>query len=187
MSKKIKTLLVALVMLCSSSAFAKDFDWSKCWCNYGAGIEKGDVLLSVDAGLPWDFFTPFNLGGWAIPPVAVDLQVACPIWKLPFSFGGYVAGGYSQYRNYNYVYNNIPIKTGASVSYHVRMPAEPLDLYAGMKVGLAIDFGNAYPSNFYVYPDYGFNIGASWYFGDAFGVNLELGYPMCKAGFVFHF
>ena len=76
MSKKIKTLLVALVMLCSSSAFAKDFDWSKCWCNYGAGIEKGDVLLSVDAGLPWDFFTPFNLGSWAIPPVAVDLQVA---------------------------------------------------------------------------------------------------------------
>ncbi len=187
MSKKIKAFMVALVMLCSSAAFAEDFDWSQCWCNYGAGIEKGDVLLSVDAGLPFDFFTPFNMGGWALPPVAVDLQVACPIWKLPFSFGGYITAAYGQYKTYYYTYNFLPITTGASVSYHVRMPAEPLDLYTGLKVGLGIDISNSNYTSVYVYPDFGFNIGASWYFSDVFGANLELGYPMCKLGLVFQF
>ena len=39
--KKIKALLIGLVLSLSAPVFASDFYWSQCWCNYGAGIEKG--------------------------------------------------------------------------------------------------------------------------------------------------
>ena len=52
MCKKLITLFASVVLLCSTSLFAGDFDWSKCWCNYGAGIQKGDKTLAVDAGIP---------------------------------------------------------------------------------------------------------------------------------------
>ena len=41
--KKFKALLIGLILSVSAPAFAGDFDWSQCWCNYGAGIEK-DLL-----------------------------------------------------------------------------------------------------------------------------------------------
>ena len=84
--KKIKALLIGLVLSFSAPVFASDFDWSQCWCNYGAGIEKGDMLLSVDAALPWDFFDIINANGWAVPHVIADFEIATPIWKLPFTY-----------------------------------------------------------------------------------------------------
>ena len=84
--KKIKALLIGLVLSFSAPVFASDFDWSQCWCKYGAGIEKGDMLLSVDAALPWDFFDTINANGWAVPHVIADFEIAAPIWKLPWLF-----------------------------------------------------------------------------------------------------
>ena len=46
--KKFRIAFAALVMaLVCGTASAKEFDWSKCWCTFGGGIEQGDVLLSV--------------------------------------------------------------------------------------------------------------------------------------------
>ncbi len=104
--KKLRAVLAALLLFTSASAFADDFDWSQCWCNYGAEIEAGDMLLAVDGGIPWDIFDAFNSGGWTIP---------------------------------------------------------------------------------YVLADFGYTIGASWYFTELFGANLELGFPMNRIGVVFQF
>lgn len=188
MLKRIKTFFSAVVLLCAAPLVAEDFDWSQSWCNYGAGIKQGDMLLSVDAAMPWDFFYAYNYGGWATPTLAVDFEVAVPIWKLPFSFGGYVTSGYRTYRYYDSkVYNHTLINTGASATYHVRMPPENLDLYTGIKTGISMDVSDCYENGSFIAFDWGYNIGASWYFTDTIGVNLELGYPMSKGGVVFQF
>lgn len=70
--KKLRAVLAALLLFTSASAFADDFDWSQCWCNYGAGIEAGDMLLAVDGGISWSIFDAFNSGGWTIPYVLAD-------------------------------------------------------------------------------------------------------------------
>ena len=44
--KKFKVLAVLAALFCCTTAYAKDFDWSQCWCNYGGGIEKGDFIVS---------------------------------------------------------------------------------------------------------------------------------------------
>jgi len=188
--RKIKALLAALVVLGCTSLFADDFDWSECWCNYGAGIEQGDMLLSVDSGVAWNFFDAFNAGGWAIPYVIADFEVAQPIWKLPFTFGGYVGFGLSGIRygeNGEKKYTNTTVFSGGSATYHMQMPPKNLDLYTGIKTGLIVNFASYYPNGCAFGFDWGYNIGASWYFTDLFGVNLELGYPMCKGGVVFKF
>ncbi|MBO4320476.1 MAG: hypothetical protein J5857_08405 [Treponema sp.] len=49
MKKKFLAVFASLFVFGSVSSFA--FDWSQCWCNYGGGVEKGDLILHVDAGL----------------------------------------------------------------------------------------------------------------------------------------
>lgn len=186
MCKKIKALFVSLVLL-SGSLFAGDFDWSQCWCNYGAGIKKGDKVLTVDAGIPWTYFDAFNSGGWAIPQVTIDFEVAAPIWKLPFTFGGYGGFGLESFHYGNEAFTHVLTSVGAAATYHVMMPPKGLDLYAGLKTGIKIDWSDYYTANFDVRFDYGFNIGASWFFSDVFGINLELGYPINRFGMVFKF
>lgn len=186
MCKKIKVFVISTVLFCTS-LFASDFDWSQCWCNYGAGIKKGDKILTVDAGVPWTYFDSFNSGGWAIPEITVDFQVACPIWKLPFTFGGYGSIGYEKYC-YDYGdFSHFLTSFGGSATYHVRMPPKNLDLYSGLKIGILMDFSDYYRSGHNFSFDWGYNIGASWYFSDEFGVNLELGYPLNRFGMVFKF
>lgn len=189
MFKRVKTILAVAVMLCAAPLAAKDFDWSQCWCNYGAGIKQGDMFLSLDAGFnPWYGFTAFNNGGFATPTLAVDFEVAVPVWKLPFSFGGYLTADYASFRyDGTDVYSHTRLNSGASATYHMQMPPENLDLYAGLKTGISLDFAKCYEKGCYIQFDYGYNVGASWYFSDSIGVNLELGYPMCKGGVVFKF
>lgn len=189
MLKRIKTFMVAVVLLCAAPLAADDFDWSQCWCNYGAGIKQGDMMLSVDAGFnPWYGFNAFNNGGFATPTIAVDFEVAVPVWKLPFTFGGYLTADYC---NYTYddsrKYDHTRINAGASATYHMQMPPANLDLYTGLKTGVSVDFSDCYANGSFLAFDFGYNIGASWYFSDSFGVNVELGYPMCKGGVVFKF
>lgn len=187
MTKRIRLLFISFILLCGTNLYAKDFQWSECWCNYGAGIQKGDKILSIDAGFPWDYFDVFNAGGWAIPTVAVDFQVACPIWKLPFTFGGYGTFDLQHYDVGPKSYTFTGFAFGASSIYHIMLPPEKLDLYSGLKAGVAVDFSSYYKPGFVLSFDWGYILGASWYFSDDFGVNLELGYPLNKFGMVFKF
>lgn len=184
--KKIKALLAALVLMCCAPLAADDFDWSQCWCNYGAGIKEGDMILSVDGGFSLPYLGYIgSTSYWFSPSVFADFQVAQPIWKLPFSFGGYLgfdANGYKSSAGNSYAYSNL--YTGGIVSYHVMLPPEKLDVYASTKLGVVMRFST---DGMLPTFDIGQTIGASWYFTDLIGVNLEFGYPMTKFGVVFKF
>ena len=196
--KKLKIFAVLMVLLCSTSLYAKDFDWSECWCNYGGGIQEGDFILNIDGGLCYNdlVYTAYD-DYWFIPPVMVEMQYAQPIWKLPFTFGGYAG-----FRAYGYSYDKWDSSKGKYVkketsywgvffggeaAYHIQMPPKGLDLYAVTRIGGSIPFVK--PGHYWV-PDYfhfGEAVGANWFFGDTFGLNLEFGYPFTKFGVTLKF
>ena len=99
MKKKFLAVFASLFVFGSVSSFA--FDWSQCWCNYGGGIQEGDFILNIDGGLCYNdlVYTACD-DYWFIPPVMVEMQYAQPIWKLPFTFGGYAG-----FRAYGYSYD----------------------------------------------------------------------------------
>lgn len=192
--KKIKALIAALFVLCSSSLFADDFDWSQCWCNYGAGIKQGDKLLSVDFGIDYDYVSLIGNGYWGLPTAVVDFEIAQPIWKLPFTFGGYAGYRLSGYKNDDLDLNIVSstLYFGGTAAYHVQLPPKNLDVYVATKLGFWLGLTNAdkefkeyAPKSFWI--DIGEVMGASWYFNDSFGINLELGYPINKFGIIFKF
>ena len=78
--KKFSLIAIIILILSGTALSAKDFDWSECWCNYGGGIEKGDVIINIDGGLYYsDFAYAVNDGFGFIPPVMVEVQFAQPI------------------------------------------------------------------------------------------------------------
>ena len=187
--KRFKLFAVIAALFCCTSLYAKDFDWSKCWCNYGAGIKQGDVLVTVDGGLWYNDLVYWGYkNAWVLPPVMVEVQVAQPIWKLPFTFGGYAGiRGYGWEDQNGTKAKYLGVFFGGEAEYHVMLPPENLDLYATTRIGANIPFVK--PGSYWE-PDYfhvGEAIGATWYFGKVFGLNLEFGYPFSKFGVSFKF
>ncbi len=197
--KKRSLIAALIVLLCGTSLSAKSFDWSQCWCNYGGGIEKGDFIVNVDAGLLYSDFV-YNVydGYWCLPPIMVEVQYAQPIWKLPFTFGGYAgvhAYGYKYLDHYDTRLNPVYEKDtywglffGGEAAYHVQLPPESLDVYAVTRIGANIPVVKPKWSAWV--PDYfqfGEAIGANWFFSKSFGLNLELGYPFTKFGVTLKF
>ncbi len=196
--KKFSLVAALMVLLCGASLSAKDFDWSECWCNYGGGIEKGDFLVNVSGGLLFnDIVYMGHDDFWLFPPVMLEVQFAQPVWKLPFTFGGYAGfHGYgykvlSHYDNHlNPVYDKKScwaVFFGGEAAYHIQLPVETLDVYAAARVGGNIPFIRPGTLLFLDYFNIGGAIGANWYFAKAFGVNVEIGYPFAKAGVTFKF
>ena len=195
MKKSFKALLAAFFIAFAIPASATAFEWSECWCNYGGGIEKGDFILNASSGLWFSDAAYWAMdGSWFIPPVMVELQFAQPIWKLPFTFGGYAG-----FRAYGYKYNTVEenkiVKKntsywgmffGGEAAYHVQLPPEGLDLYVVTRLGGSIPFVRPEYSWVADYFNFGEAIGANWFFGN-FGVNVEFGYPMTRAGITFKF
>ncbi len=190
--KRIKLIAMLVALLCSSSLFAKEFDWSECWCNYGGGLKKGDVLVTADAGLWYSDLSYWGYSGaWVLPPVMVEVQYAQPIWKLPFTFGGYAG-----MRGYSWEVNGekqtyMGLFFGGEAEYHIMLPPESLDVYAAARVGGGFPlvkphekYWIAEPSDFF---HFGGSIGASWYFTKTAGLNLEFGYPLSKFGVTLKF
>lgn len=194
--KKLTIFALLVVLFCGTALSAKDFDWSECWCNYGGGVEKGDLIINLGGGfyysdLDYAKYDDF----WFIPPAMVEVQFAQPIWKLPFTFGAY-AGFHGYHYNYNTLENGKTVKKdayfwgtffGGEAAYHIMLPPDGLDLYAVTRVGGSIPFVK--PGSYWE-PDYfhvGEAIGATWYFGKVFGLNLEFGYPFSKVGVSFKF
>ena len=194
--KKMTLIAALMVLLCGTSLSAKDFDWSQCWCNYGGGIEKGDFIVNAGLGLCYtDFVYTIYDDYWFIPPVMVEVQYAQPIWKLPFTFGGY-AGFHGYGFKYDTWENGRWVKTetaywgvffGGEAAYHVQLPPEGLDVYLATRIGGNIPVKK--PTDYWVadYFQFGESLGANWFFGDTFGLNLEFGYPFTKFGVTLKF
>ncbi len=196
--KKLKLIAVLLFLFCGTALSAKDFDWSECWCNYGGGIEKGDFIINVDGGLYFnDFVYRAYDDYWFFPPVMVEVQYAQPIWKLPFTFGGYAG-----FHGYSYKYDSWDatkgryekketsywgVFFGGEAAYHIQLPPKGLDVYAVTRIGGNVPIIK--PTAHWVteYFHVGEAIGANWFFGDFFGVNLKFGYPFSKIGVTFKF
>lgn len=209
--KKIVISILASFVLFSGTAFASKFNPADVFLNYGGGIEKGDMITKVSVGMPWSSFDAFNHGGWAVPSILGSFEVAVPIGRVPFSFGGYLGldlkaynpyygGGYwdeygywhpdnryyeGYYAPYSKNYTHFIMRFGGSASYHVNIPVRGLDVYLGTKLGMAVDISDYYKNNVHLSLDWGLNIGASYFFNDTIGVNLDLGYPYGSVGVIF--
>ena len=177
--KKFKLLAVLAILFSFTSLSAKEFDWSECWCNYGGGISQGDFILTVDGALCFpDFENTNGYGFWFVPPVMVEFQYAQPIWKLPFTFGGYAGTRLWGVGNYTY----FGMFFGGEAAYHIMLPPSGLDVYAVTRIGCNIPFTRTYYWTVWNYLQFGTGLGANWFFNDTIGVNLEIGYPFTKLG-----
>lgn len=196
--RRLKLFAVLFVLLCGSYLSAKDFDWSECWCNYGGGIKQGDFLVNVDAGFLYqDFEYSTHDDFWFFPPVMVEVQYVQPIWKLPLSFGGYAGiHGFGYKKIDHYTSEEQPVyKTytywgvffGAEAAYHIQLPPESLDVYAVTRFGGNIPFVKNRELSHYDYIHFGEALGASWFFGEHAGLNIEFGYPFSKCGVILKF
>ena len=137
--KKFTLVAALMVLLCGTSIAAKEFDWSQCWCNYGGGIKQGDFIVNTDLGLFYeDLDYNYIDGFWFMPPIMVEVQYAQPIWKLPFTFGGYAGlhgwGVKNSYTKGSY----FVLFFGGEAAYHIQMPPKGLDLYAVTRFGVNI-------------------------------------------------
>lgn len=190
--KKLTVLIAAVLMMCSTAAFADDFDWSKCWCNYGGGLKDGDSTLTIGGGATWNFFDYLH-GGWAIPEVMVDYQKVVKCGELPFTFGGYAS--FMAYGNkgddWKWTYNYL--RAGVEAAYHVMLPPKELDVYVITRLGVSMELynhvsnGKVLDNHTYPYAHFGEAVGACWHFSDSFAVNAEFGYPINKIGVQFKF
>lgn len=203
MKRIVKSLIIVASLLLSSTAFAKDFDWSKCWCNYGAGLKEGDIILNLDTSISYTHFeTGFSSDSWNLPIIDISVETPVKIGPCPFTFGGGLAwnnngtkGSYDWGTTRN-VYN--VFDTYGVVKYHFMFPPKQLDLYAGTKAGITFKTSRyekkvkdgkdesslKFGTNFY-FSEY---TGAAWYFNDNFAVNVEIGFPVVTSvGVTFKF
>ena len=204
MKKIFKSLIVAVAsLLISSTAFAKDFDWSECWCNYGAGLKEGDIILNLGTSISYTHFeSGFSSDSWNLPIVDFSLETPVKIGPCPFTFGGGFSWNNNGLKN-NYDWGTIKtvynvFDTYGVVKYHFMFPPTQLDLYAGTKAGISfssarvvkspengneessINFGTGFYFNEFA--------GATWYFNKGFGVNAEIGFPVITSiGVTFKF
>lgn len=186
--KKLVAIAVALfTMVASVSAY----EWKDCWQNYGGGIKENQFIVNVGAGINSAMFDGHD---FFCPPIEASVEYTKKIWVLPFGFGGFFAyDGYLDKWTQNYVEyavaeNNLYF--GGLIKYHAQLPVENLDVYARTYLGAKVNMwevDNNYDdkkssdTKTYFYSEWG--LGATWYFSDFFGVNVELGYPtIVKAG-----
>lgn len=191
--KKLMAIAIAMFTLVAS---VSAYEWKDSWQNYGGGIKEHQFIVNAGAGINSALFDGHDL---VFPPIELSVEFTQKIWVLPFGFGGFFA--YDRYSDkweqygveYAVAENNLYF--GGLIKYHAQLPVENLDVYArtylGAKVNMwesvnNVDDKKSSDTKTYFYSEWG--IGATWYFSDLFGVNVELGYPtIVKAGVSFKF
>lgn len=206
--KKLMAVMACVFGLCAFCAAQEGIDWK----NYGAGIEDGDIIVRGDIGAGAHFKKlPYD-GSMKVPYLEASVEYIKKLSGLPFGFGGFI--GYSQDKmseSTSYGVLDVPdyewkgemnyINIGALANYHIQLPVEKLDVYAGLRLGLEfwnwkVDYEYAssceydYVNNKYIWQTSkesikkngtnfygGLNLGASYFFTEKFGANLEVGYP----------
>jgi hypothetical protein len=162
--KKLLSVLVLLTGITAASLCA----WEpEDLTRYPEGLEGGDLLLNIGAGLPliWNDLV--------IPPLRFTMDVNVPLGELalPFFFGGSV--GLSSYKYAGTSYLWLPI--GARVGYHFNWNIDNLDTYAVLSSGWILFLGNDRPSGFGNFL-FDFKLGARYFITEWFGFWSEFGY-----------
>lgn len=202
--KKLAALIMC-VILSSFALFAEESKAKEIFTNFGEPLKEKGGNIIVNAGVGVDIYVINPLSwSWYIPPVVVSGEYTVKCGPVPLGFG--LEAGFTGYRNivnYNYipvdgaVYQetifNHNLFVAALVNYHINLPVKGLDVYAGPRVGVNLNFvkneqtvynghkgklENKTVNEFTPSLYYGGAIGASWYFSNLLGANLELGYPI---------
>ncbi|MDR3276561.1 MAG: hypothetical protein LBT11_05045, partial [Treponema sp.] len=152
-----KLLLVGLLLAVAlGGAFAQDFT------AYGGGVEGGDILINVGAGVSvLRLLFPGLLGTMLVPPITATVEYALDV-GLPLTVGGTVGYARSAYAsNAAWTYNEVLVAVRAG--YHVDLGIPNLDLYAAVNLGYDIwlwdDNSGSDPGSFY----YSAAAGAAYY------------------------
>jgi hypothetical protein len=176
MKKKLALTLI-MVTLLAGGVFAQD------WYNsYAPGID-GSILF-INAGVGSGFLPSYSL-----PPIYASVEYAG--LPIPLSVGGYF--GIAEYKQDTSDFNihDTPIVLGARAAWHFNL-LENLDAYAavhiGWMMGKEIKEGKKTSLPDITTPfstfDYGFFIGARYFFTSFLGAFLELGYSPITFGTV---
>ena len=153
-TKKVFAALFASFMIAAS---VSAFDGATFWKEYGGGIKNGDSFVHIGASLN---FHGLNVNGSYEKAVHINNM-------LPFSFGG-TAG-------FTFASGISIVNVDALAKYHFNFGIEPLDVYAGVLLGVNGYFWSGLDPAFNF--DWGPIAGATWFFTDKMGVTLEGGYP----------
>lgn len=191
--KKLMAIAIAMFTLVAS---VSAYEWKDSWQNYGGGIKEHQFIVNAGAGINSALFDGHDL---VCPPLELSVEFTQKIWVLPFGFGGFFAydGSFDKKTvnggDYEEAINNLYF--GGLIKYHAQLPIENLDVYARTYLGAKVhmweedyEYSDKKSSDTVTsfYTEWG--IGATWYFSDLFGVNVELGYPtIVKAGVSFKF
>lgn len=153
-TKKVFAALFASFMIAAS---VSAFDGATFWKEYGGGIKNGDNIVHVGAALG---FYGLNVNGSYEKAVHINDM-------LPFTFGGIAGFTFASVGSF--------INVDALAKYHFNFGVEPLDVYAGVLLGVKGYFWSGYNPDFDF--DWGPIAGATWFFTDKMGVTLETGLP----------
>ena len=136
--KKVMAVMACVFGLSAFCVAQEKIDWK----NYGAGIEEGDIIVRGDIGAGAHFKKlPYD-GSMKIPYLEASVEYIKKLNDLPLGFGGFI--GYSQDKmseSASYGVPDVPdyewkgemnyINLGALANYHIQLPVEKLDVYAG--------------------------------------------------------
>jgi|SRR5450432_438226 len=187
--KKIKTILgiaaLAAITLVSNKASAQKGGRD------GNTFQTGTVTVSIGAGLGRNSYGNYGYygSGYYGYGTAIGAKVAAEagIWQLGpgvLSLGAEIGGSFST-ANYNSYKSNIIIVAVRS-AYHFGWNVDKLDTYAGLSVGPGFRSYNYRDVNDSKYTRHdvvvspGAFIGATYFFSENIGVNVEAGYDITE-------
>ena len=209
--KKLSVLLACLVSF-SFAAFAEKSSAKEIFTNFGSPLKEkgGNIIVNVGAGVDTGILSPLTWSFY-IPPVAVSGEYTVKCGPVPLGFG--LEAGFSMHRNIFYISDEYgkyrcteyfnDIFADVIINYHINLPVKNLDVYAGPRAGVNLYLKNieqevrnpntgsrSVEKSTGLVPEirYGGVIGATWYFSNLLGANVELGYPIfAKASVSFKF
>ena len=177
--KKIPFLGVVLTVLVGLAPLSAEVNWK----SYSPAFPEKS--LAIQAGIGLGYVMP---GTVSIPPLGLSVDYALPLWKLPFSLGGYIGYAYSEDKNslgsYTWAYQYTYYIVGARMAYHVDFGIKKLDSYAGAMLGWDVasvnTSGNAITGSVASAGglSLGLYVGARYFFTPNWAAFAELGYSV---------
>jgi hypothetical protein len=159
--------------------------------SYPPPVSGGNILIDAGIGLGFGY-----KGSTKIPPIFAQVEYALP--QIPISVGGLVSFWQTSWDNglggpyaIDWTYNYLAILGRGN--WHWGFDIDWLDLYSGLSLGYRAfwtkyTLGSAWQAGYkpeepkYGGFDFGFQLGAHFYFTEKIGAMVELGYPMMRVG-----
>jgi hypothetical protein len=164
--KKAALCVVLLVCAAGVSVFGLDF------FSYPAGIQQFKPVFNGGAGIGrMDWGDKLQ-----VPPVVFSAELPVSIAGLPFGFGAMIMFERFTGESFGADVSWTEVAIDAKAAYHLNLEIPNLDTYAALALGVCLENVTADGSEMYPWFDYGFFVGARYFFIPNVGVYLEAGY-----------